>query len=74
MFMNYNYTLQELEKLVDEGLVRSIGLSNFNSKQIQNIWDKCRIKPSNLQVREHLTFATNPNCECTGYQAFGYKA
>jgi diketogulonate reductase-like aldo/keto reductase len=35
---------------VDEGLVKGIGLSNFNQQQIQNILDNSRIKPSNLQV------------------------
>ena len=36
---------------MDDGLVRTIGLSNFNSKQIQNILDNSRIKPAMLQVR-----------------------
>ncbi|CAB4020790.1 alcohol dehydrogenase [NADP(+)] B isoform X3 [Paramuricea clavata] len=44
---------QEMEKLVDEGLVRSIGLSNFNSKQVTEITSKGRIKPSVLQVECH---------------------
>ena len=39
-----------MEKLVDAGLVKAIGLSNFNEDQVQKIWDSCRIKPSNLQV------------------------
>ncbi len=41
---------QAMEKCVDEGLVKSIGLSNFNSIQIQEILDNCRIKPVNVQV------------------------
>lgn len=40
-----------MEKLVDSGKVRSIGVSNFNSKQIQNIIDNCRIKPAVNQVK-----------------------
>lgn len=43
-------TWSAMEKCVDEGLVKSIGLSNFNSQQIQNILDNCRIKPAVLQV------------------------
>lgn len=46
-------TWQEMEKLVDEGLVRSIGLSNFNSKQVAEIMTKGRIKPSILQIECH---------------------
>lgn len=40
----------ELEKAVDQGLARSIGLSNFNQQQIQHVLDNCRIKPAILQV------------------------
>lgn len=40
-----------MEKLVDEGKVKAIGLSNFNKEQIGRIYDGARIKPSNLQVR-----------------------
>ena len=39
-----------MEKQVKNGLTRSIGLSNFNEKQIQDVWDNAEIKPSNLQV------------------------
>lgn len=39
-----------MEKLVDEGLTKSIGVSNFNSQQIQNILDIARIKPVANQV------------------------
>jgi len=39
-----------MEKLVEKGLVKSIGLSNFNSVQIQDILDKGKIKPVVNQV------------------------
>lgn len=39
-----------MEKQVKAGKTRSIGLSNFNESQIQNILNNCEIKPSNLQV------------------------
>ena len=42
-----------MEELVDKGLVRSIGLSNFNSKQISKIHAAARIPISNLQVECH---------------------
>lgn len=41
---------QAMEKLVDEGLVRAIGLSNVNKDQLKRIYEKARIKPANLQV------------------------
>lgn len=44
------FIIQALEKAVDDGLVKAIGLSNFNSKQIQEVIDNARIKPSVLQV------------------------
>jgi diketogulonate reductase-like aldo/keto reductase len=44
-------TWKEMEKLVDKGLVKAIGLSNFNISQIQEIMKEARIKPSHLQVR-----------------------
>lgn len=39
-----------MEDCVDEGLVKYIGLSNFNSEQIQRILDVARIKPVINQV------------------------
>lgn len=39
-----------MEKLVTLGLVRSIGVSNFNSQQIERLLANCEIKPVNNQV------------------------
>ena len=46
-------TWMEMEKLVEKGLVKDIGVSNFNSKQIQDIIDKGNIKPVTNQVECH---------------------
>lgn len=40
-----------MEKLVDLGLVKSIGVSNFNSQQIERLLANCRIKPVANQVQ-----------------------
>ncbi|CAH8509597.1 unnamed protein product [Schistosoma turkestanicum] len=57
-------TWKEMEKLVDDGLVKSIGVSNFNKRQIENILKHCRIKPANLQVEIHANF---PNTKLVEY-------
>lgn len=46
----YTDTWKGMEECVKAGLARSIGLSNFNSKQIQDILDIAEIKPVNNQV------------------------
>ena len=44
-----------MEDLVDAGKIKSIGLSNFNSEQIQEVIDNSRIKPVNHQVLQKAT-------------------
>lgn len=39
-----------MENLVDLGLVKSIGLSNFNSEQVARVVNESRIKPVSNQV------------------------
>ena len=46
-------TWMEMEKLVELGLVKDIGVSNFNSVQIQDIVEKGTIKPVVNQVECH---------------------
>ena len=49
-----------MEDQVDAGRVESIGLSNFNSQQIEKIVKNARIKPANLQVEVHAYFQQKP--------------
>jgi len=51
--VDYVETWKALEKLVDEGLVRSVGLSNFNAKQIDRVCEIARIQPVANQVESH---------------------
>jgi aldehyde reductase len=48
--VDYVETWKAMEQLVKAGLVKSIGVSNFNSEQLQRILDVCDIKPVVNQV------------------------
>uniref|UniRef100_A0A8R1E1R6 NADP-dependent oxidoreductase domain-containing protein n=2 Tax=Caenorhabditis japonica TaxID=281687 RepID=A0A8R1E1R6_CAEJA len=48
--VDYLETWKEMESAVKEGKIRSIGLCNFNTKQIQRVWDAAEIKPSVVQI------------------------
>lgn len=42
-----------MEEVVDQGLVRSIGISNFGVSLIRDLLSYCRIRPTVLQVESH---------------------
>merc|ERR1712107_256907 len=46
-------TWKALEACVQEGLVRHIGLSNFNLGQVRDIQASCTIQPAALQIECH---------------------
>ncbi|KAJ6645319.1 Aldo-keto reductase family 1 member B10 [Pseudolycoriella hygida] len=46
-------TWKEMEKAVDDGLTKSIGISNFNKQQTQKILSHCRIPPAVQQIECH---------------------
>ena len=43
----------EMEKLVELGLARGIGVSNFNEQQIQRLYDDSKIKPACHEIEFH---------------------
>ena len=49
-------TWAQMERLVDAGLVRDIGVSNFSAAQLEALMAKARIKPAVNQVELHLHF------------------
>lgn len=62
-----------------KGLIKSIGLSNFNAAQVQEIYDNATIKPAALQVELHAYFQQKElrkvceklNIAVTAYSTFG---
>ncbi|XP_059474492.1 aldo-keto reductase family 1 member B1-like [Neocloeon triangulifer] len=78
---DYVDTWKAMEKLVDRKLVRSIGLSNFNSKQIERVLDVATIKPAMLQIECHpylnqkklIAFGRERGMSITAYSPLGSK-
>ncbi|XP_051866768.1 aldo-keto reductase family 1 member A1-B isoform X1 [Pristis pectinata] len=58
-YIHYKETWKAMEKLVEKGLVKAIGLSNFNSRQIDEVIAAATIKPAVLQVECHPYLAQN---------------
>lgn len=68
-----------MEEQVDAGRTKAIGLSNFNIRQIQRVWDLASIKPVCLQVELHpymqqpelIDFCFKKNIVVVGYSSLG---
>jgi diketogulonate reductase-like aldo/keto reductase len=54
--LHYLEAYKSMEELVATGKVKSIGISNFNCQQTQDVLDNCKIKPASNQ------FEINPYC------------
>lgn len=75
-------TWHAMEELVDAGLTKSIGLSNFNSTQVDIILENARIKPVNNQVEIHahclnkklIKHCKSKDVVVTGYAPLGLCA
>eukprot|EP00045_Choanoeca_perplexa_P005739 m.48121 g.48121 ORF g.48121 m.48121 type:complete len:334 (-) comp13269_c0_seq1:86-1087(-) len=72
-------TWKAMEDLVDAGLIKAIGLSNFNHKQIDDIIAQARIQPAVLQVESHpymsntklFNYCTEKGIVMTAYSPLG---
>lgn len=52
----YMRTWRQMERLVDMGLVKSIGMSNMTITKLEQVLPLCRIKPTVLEVEINPTF------------------
>lgn len=43
-----------MEEKYNAGILKSIGISNFNARQIKDLYEKAKIKPHNLQIELHI--------------------
>ncbi|MAY56216.1 MAG: 4-dihydromethyl-trisporate dehydrogenase [Gammaproteobacteria bacterium] len=72
-------TWQAMEKLVDAGLVRQIGVCNYNSALLHDLMAYARIKPAMLQIESHpyltqerlLRLAANYDMAVTAFSPLG---
>jgi D-xylose reductase len=72
-------TWRAMEELVDQGLVRKIGVCNFSTQLLRQIISTCRIRPTTLQIevhphnsQEHLVrFAREAGIHVTAFSIFG---
>jgi len=72
-------TWKGMEDLVDQGLVKSIGVCNFSTQMLRQLLATCRIRPSTLQVEMHphnsqerlLKFAREAGLRVTAFSVLG---
>nr|CDS26967.1 aldo keto reductase family 1 member B4 [Hymenolepis microstoma] len=68
-------TWREMEKLVPAGLTKSVGVSNFNKRQLERIIKHGTIVPAVNQIEVHLHFLNTKLidfCHSKGIQVEGY--
>lgn len=72
-------TWAAMEKLVESGKVKSIGISNFTGALIEDLLRGCKIVPQLLQIEHHpylaqprlIEYAKSKGIAVTGYSTFG---
>jgi D-xylose reductase len=68
-----------MEDLVQQGLAKSIGISNFNGQLILDLLRYAKVKPATLQIEHHpyltqpglIDLAKREDIAVTGYSSFG---
>lgn len=77
--VDYIETWREMEKAVDDGLAKGIGVSNFNRNQVERVLSIARIKPVMNQIECHpylsqqklSAFLKEKHIAVTGYSPLG---
>jgi len=72
-------TWTAMESLIDSGLARSIGVSNFNTQSLLDLLRYARIRPATLQIEHHpylvqqplIDYAQSEGIIVTAYSSFG---
>lgn len=72
-------TWTAMETLVDKGLARSIGVSNFSAQLLMDLLRYARIRPATLQIEHHpyltqerlVEYAQREGVAVTAYSSFG---
>ncbi|KAM5266560.1 aldo-keto reductase family 1 member A1 isoform 1-T2 [Hipposideros larvatus] len=75
-FTDYKETWKSLEPLVAKGLVRALGLSNFNRRQIDDVLSVASVRPAVLQVECHPYLVQNEliaHCQAHGLEVTAYS-
>ncbi|XP_030562849.1 aldo-keto reductase family 1 member A1 [Drosophila novamexicana] len=78
---NHAAVWAEMEKLVANGLAKSIGVSNFSKEQVARLLQNCKIRPANNQIEHHVylqqrdlvDFCKAENVVVTAYSPLGSK-
>jgi len=72
-------TWKAMELLVDSGLCKTIGVSNFSTQLLRQILSTCRIRPATLQIETHphntqdklIRFAREAGLKVTAFSVLG---
>ena len=68
-----------MEEVYKKGLVKSIGISNFNKEQIEGVWESAKVIPVTNQVELHpflaqfklADYCKSKNITITAYSPLG---
>ncbi|OWR43007.1 putative aldo-ketose reductase 1 [Danaus plexippus plexippus] len=77
--IDYIETWRGFESVLDKGLAKSIGVSNFNAQQIERLLRNCRVKPVvnqvelniNLAQKDLVSYCQKNGIQCVAYTPFG---